>query len=173
MKTALWTALCCLAVLPSLARAQQAAPPTARAELKDAQAQKVGDVMLEQTPTGLLLRAELSNLTPGAHAFHVHALGKCEPPQFTSAGGHFNPLGQKHGIKNPEGRHLGDLPNIHVGADGKARFELLMGGISLRGENLFDADGSALVVHAAADDYMTDPAGNAGARVACGVVMKQ
>jgi Cu-Zn family superoxide dismutase len=102
----------------------------------------------------------------------VHETGKCEPP-FKTAGGHFNPSGKKHGMKNPAGMHGGDMPNINVGADGKAKFQVLNDQISLKaGEknSVLDADGSALVVHATSDDYSTDPAGNAGDRIACGVI---
>jgi Cu-Zn family superoxide dismutase len=112
-------------------------------------------------------------LTPGLHAVHVHAVGKCEGPAFASAGGHFNPAQKKHGFKSPDGPHAGDLPNMLVAKDGSGRFEALTDAITLRPgpTSVFDSDGSAIVVHAASDDDMTDPAGNSGDRVACGVIV--
>jgi Cu-Zn family superoxide dismutase len=99
-------------------------------------------------------------------------VGKCEGPAFTSAGGHFNPLGKKHGHKNAEGAHAGDMPNMLVAKDGSGRFEVLTDGFTLSAGplSLFDADGSAVVIHAGVDDYATDPTGNAGDRAACGIV---
>jgi Cu-Zn family superoxide dismutase len=146
---------------------------TATAELKDGKGQKVGDALLEQTPHGVLITLDLSRLPPGTHAFHIHETGKCEPP-FKTAGGHFNPTGRKHGIKSEAGEHSGDLPNLTVGEDGRAKVQFVAADVTLRmGEknSLFDADGSALVIHAGVDDHKTDPAGAAGDRIACGVVM--
>jgi Cu-Zn family superoxide dismutase len=119
----------------------------------------------------VVIKATLTGLPPGDHAFHVHEVGKCDPP-FESAGGHFNPTGKKHGRDNPQGAHAGDLPNIQVMDGRPARIEVVARDISLDGGpgNLFDADGSALIVHAKADDHKSDPAGNAGARIACGVI---
>jgi Cu-Zn family superoxide dismutase len=116
---------------------------------------------------------DVKGLTPGLHAVHVHAVGKCEGPAFTTAGGHFNPTQKKHGFKSPEGAHAGDLPNMLVAKDGAGRFEALDDAITLKAgpASVFDADGSALVIHAGADDYVTDPAGNSGDRVACGVIV--
>jgi Cu-Zn family superoxide dismutase len=147
----------------------------ATAELKNAKGEKVGEATFEQTPHGVLVTAEITNLPAGMHAFHIHETGKCEPP-FKTAGGHFNPAGKKHGVKSAEGCHGGDLPNISVGADGKAKVQFVAGDVTLKaGEknSLLDADGSALVLHAGADDYKSDPAGNAGDRIACGVVTKK
>ena len=115
----------------------------------------------------------LTAAQPGVHAFHIHAVGKCEPPDFKSAGPHFNPDQTRHGIMSPEGPHAGDLPNIHVPADGKLEVEFLNPVVTLSQESaLLDEDGSAIVIHAGADDYKTDPAGNAGDRIACGVIAK-
>jgi Cu-Zn family superoxide dismutase len=143
---------------------------TARAELKDQKGQTVGQVTLTETPHGVLVTGTLSNLPPGDHAIHIHEAGKCEAP-FTTAGGHLNPDKKKHGVLVAEGKHEGDLPNLHVAADGKVQFDHFAHGLNMK--DLQDADGAAVVVHASADDYKTDPAGNAGDRIACGAVMKQ
>ena len=143
----------------------------ASAVLKDASGKEVGNVTLTATPSGVLMSLDLTAVPAGEHAFHVHAVGKCEGPDFKSAGPHFNPDETKHGLMNPEGPHAGDMPNLHVPADGKLQIEVLNPTVTLSAESaLLDADGSAVIVHAVADDYKTDPAGNAGDRIACGVV---
>ena len=160
-------------LLVTVAAAQAQSPAqTAKAELKDAAGKDVGQVQLVQTPNGVLLKLALKGIPAGEHAFHVHAVGKCEPP-FTSAGGHFNPAGHKHGMEAAEGQHAGDMPNLHVPASGELVVEIANPMISLvKGQpnSVFDADGSAIVIHAKADDYKSDPAGNAGDRIACGVI---
>ena len=147
----------------------------ARAELKDKDGKVVAMAMLSERPGGVLVRVEAKGLTPGLHGVHVHAVGKCDGPAFTSAGGHFNPANKKHGLKSADGPHAGDLPNMLVAKDGAGRFEALTDAITLRAGTLsvFDADGSAIVVHAAADDNITDPAGNSGDSVACGIIVAQ
>ena len=143
----------------------------ASAVLNDKDGKKVGKVELTDTPSGVLMRLTLDGIPPGDHAIHVHAVGKCEPPDFKSAGPHFNPDETKHGLTNAEGPHAGDLPNLHVPDSGMLTVEVPNEMVTLDAEPaLLDKDGSALVVHAAADDYQTDPAGNAGDRIACGVV---
>ena len=144
-----------------------------RAHLQDAQGRDVGSVTFEQTPNGVLVRADLHDLPAGTHGFHIHSVGVCVP-DFTSAGGHFNPFNRKHGIRNEEGPHAGDLPNLEVGSDGVAKAEFLAVQATLTegAPRLLDADGAAVVVHAGADDYRSDPAGNAGARIACGVITR-
>jgi Cu-Zn family superoxide dismutase len=143
----------------------------ASAVLKDPQGNEVGKATLAATPSGTLLTLELTAAPPGAHGFHIHAVGKCEPPDFASAGGHFNPDETKHGLLNPEGPHAGDMPNIHVPEGGKLTVEVLNPLVTLSKESaLLDEDGSALVLHADPDDYKTDPAGHAGGRIACGVI---
>jgi Cu-Zn family superoxide dismutase len=147
---------------------------TAKASLKDASGKDVGQVQLVQTPHGVLLKLAVKGLPPGEHAFHVHAVGKCEPP-FTSAGPHFNPAGKKHGMEAADGPHAGDMPNLHIPAGGELVVEIANPMISLvKGQptSVFDADGSTIIIHAGADDYKTDPAGNAGDRIACGVIVE-
>lgn len=168
----------CLAVLAILACgfAQQAVakPLKAKAVLRNAEGKKVGSATLTEVKEGVRIALEVSKLPPGVHAFHVHAVGKCEPPEFKSAGAHFNPYGKKHGAKNPEGKHAGDLPNLTVGPDGKGRARVVVEQVTLgpgKG-SLFQTDGTSLVIHADPDDEMTDPAGNAGARIGCGVIVK-
>lgn len=143
----------------------------AKSVLFSSDGKKVGIVTFTETPYGVLIIAEITNLLPGTHAFHIHEQGKCEPP-FKSAGGHFNPYGKEHGILNSKGFHAGDLPNIHVGQNGKLTFEIVAHEVTLgKGENsLNDDNGSAIVIHEGADDYTSDPAGNAGTRIACGVI---
>ena len=153
----------------------QSPPATAKATLVNNQGQKVGEATLTQTPEGVKIVMQVENLPPGEHAFHIHAKGVCATPDFASAGGHFNPSEKHHGLKNPAGPHAGDLPNITVGPDGKGNVEVVAKLVTLKeGEknSLLQAGGTSLVIHAGADDYVSDPAGNAGARIACGVITK-
>jgi superoxide dismutase, Cu-Zn family len=149
----------------------EALAQAAEAELLDAEGASIGTVTLTEMARGVHISAEASGLPAGVHAFHIHAVGICEPP-FTSAGGHFNPTEEQHGWNNPQGYHAGDLPNVHVGEDGGLAIEYLTDAVTLgEGEtSLFDADGSALVLHQGTDDYQTDPTGNAGDRIACAVI---
>jgi len=153
----------------------QAAHPTATAELHNAKGEKVGNATLNQADEGVKISLTGTNLPPGTHALHIHGVGKCDPPDFKTAGPHFNPYNKKHGTKNPDGAHVGDLPNVTVGADGTASTVVVAKNVTLgEGTNsLFHPEGTALVIHAAPDDDMTDPAGNAGARIACGVITAQ
>jgi Cu-Zn family superoxide dismutase len=145
---------------------------TAKAALQSADGKEAGSVTLTQTPSGVLLSLTVKGLPPGEHAFHVHAVGKCEAP-FTSAGGHFNPGNKKHGLLAAEGAHAGDMPNLHIPASGDLTIEVHNPMITLEKDkpnSLFDADGSAVIIHAGKDDYKSDPTGEAGGRIACGVV---
>jgi len=160
-----------LALIASVAVPQWAvAAKLAHAQIMDADGQQVGKVMLHRTPHGTLLHAKLHGMPEGAHAFHVHSIGKCEAP-FKSAGGHFNPHGHKHGLVSADGMHAGDMPNIHVPASGSLEVEILNTGLVLD-KSLFDEDGASIVIHAGPDDYQSDPAGAAGPRIACGVIHK-
>lgn len=161
-----------IAILLTAALAAQS-PEQAKAELKDASGKSIGTAVLTDTPHGVLVRLNLTAAPAGIHAFHIHTTGKCEAP-FTSAGGHFNPAMKQHGIENMNGMHAGDLPNFTVPTGGMLQLDLLAEGVTLKAgaNSLLDADGSALVLHATGDDYRTDPAGNAGDRIACGVVSR-
>jgi Cu-Zn family superoxide dismutase len=128
-----------------------------------------------QTPAGISFRIVASGLPPGVHGIHVHAVGRCDPPDFTTAGAHWNPAERKHGFENPQGHHAGDLPNVTVGANGVLHTSVLLPNAMLAGPAgaaaaLTDADGAALVIHAGPDDYRTDPSGNSGGRIACAVI---
>lgn len=144
----------------------------AAAPLRDAEGKVLGVALFVQEPQGVRISVTVKGLSPGEHGIHIHAVGKCEPPDFLSAGPHFNPTNKKHGLNNPEGPHAGDLPNLVVGEDGSAVYEHVTDRVTLTlGElSLFDEDGSSLVIHANPDDQITDPAGNSGARVLCGVI---
>ena len=150
---------------------QPASPASVVTSLKDRQGRTVGTVTVAETPHGLLVRGTVEGLPPGPHGIHFHETGKCEPP-FASAGGHFNPAQKTHGVLSPGGPHAGDLPNLMVPASGKLDFETFAPGLSLStGPGaVLDADGTAIVVHAKADDHKSQPAGDSGDRIACGVL---
>jgi superoxide dismutase, Cu-Zn family len=153
--------------------AAPASAQTAKAALKSTDGKDVGTVELAQTPAGILLKVSVKGLPAGEHAFHVHAVGKCEPP-FDTAGGHFNPGSKKHGLLASDGPHAGDMPNFHIPQSGELVVEVLNVAITLergKAHSVFGPNGTAIVIHAGVDDYKTDPAGNAGRRIACGVIM--
>ena len=144
-------------------------------QLKDAQGKDVGTATFTPAKDGVKVHVQVTHLPPGKHGIHIHAVGRCEAPEFKSAGGHFNPSGKKHGLHNPEGAHAGDMPNLPVAKNGSAKATFTAKGATL-GEgagSLLGADGTALVIHADPDDEKTDPAGNSGARIACGVIEKE
>jgi Cu-Zn family superoxide dismutase len=153
---------------------RQAAEKKARAEIRNAKGEKIGEAILEKAKEGVKIKLHVSSLPPGEHALHIHAVAKCDPPDFKTAGPHFNPESKKHGTKNAEGPHAGDLPNFVVAEDGHARVSITATRVTLgKGrDSVFHPDGTSLVVHEKPDDYATDPAGNAGARIACGVIQK-
>ena len=130
--------------------------------------QSIGTIRAWQTAGGVSFHIAASGLPHGLHGLHVHAVGRCDPPDFASAGPHWNPAGRKHGMNNPAGPHSGDLPNVEVAANGVLSATVTVPGASM--ESLLDADGASLVLHANADDYVTDPSGNSGARIACAVI---
>ncbi|MDO7834946.1 superoxide dismutase family protein [Sphingobium sp. HBC34] len=152
--------------------ADTAPAPTASAKLAAGDGAARGMATVTQASDGLHVLVKAQGLTPGIHAVHIHTTGQCAGPDFASAGGHWNPTGHKHGTANPAGPHMGDMPNMTVGPDGSGAIEYHVPGSMIRegATPLLDTDGAAIVVHAQADDNMTDPAGNAGGRIACGVL---
>ncbi len=142
--------------------------PHASAVLYDAGGREVARAQLSQGSTGIRIVIQGSGLKPGTAGVHLHTVGRCDAPDFASAGPHWNPTGRQHGRYNPVGMHLGDLQNLKIGADGRTRLSTTAYRASLG--DLLDTDGAAVVIHADADDYRTDPSGKSGARVACGVI---
>lgn len=145
-------------------------PADATAEVRDASGRVVATANARDH-AGLTVRIDATGLRSGTYAVHLHAVGRCDPPDFATAGPHWNPTANQHGRLNPLGPHFGDLPNIEIGADGRGNVVFVLpSGSVRRGEHkLLDSDGAALVIHANADDYRTDPTGNSGGRIACGV----
>lgn len=137
------------------------------AMLRTADGADVGRATATEVGGGLRVTVDVTGMPAGTHGVHVHTVGKCDAPDFASAGGHWNPTSTKHGSMNPQGPHTGDLPNLIVGANGRGTIGMVLPGATMAG--LLDTDGSAFVVHANPDDLMTDPSGNSGGRVACGV----
>jgi superoxide dismutase, Cu-Zn family len=150
------------------------AQSSAHADIVNGTGEKIGTATFAPSSDGVQISVDVSQLPPGTHGIHIHAVGKCEGPDFKTAGGHFNPAGKKHGKDSPDGPHNGDLLNIIAGSDGRAKASLLDANVTLgSGPNsLFSPGGTAIVIHAGPDDYKTDPAGNSGARIACGVIEK-
>jgi Cu-Zn family superoxide dismutase len=172
----LWTALAvCVTWLPMSAAGQAApdGPPPVRATyaLIDSAGERVGQVTAIQDPSGVSLQVLAAPLSPGLHGMHLHATGACEPPDFATAGPHYDPAGRRHGRENPDGPHLGDLPNLLVQPDGGGRAQVRIDGVTLTpGARSIGVPGTSLVLHAMPDDGRTDPAGNAGLRIACAVL---
>lgn len=140
----------------------------ATAQLTDTTGRPVGRATVREVAGGLRVTIDARGLPAGTHGAHLHTVGACTPPDFTSAGPHWNPAGTKHGSMNPQGPHGGDLPNLLIGKDGRGTLGVVLAGATMDG--LLDADGASMVIHAAPDDLATDPSGNSGARVACGVL---
>lgn len=169
-----WSAATALLLLAGCATLSQ--PPARQlglATLLTAQGTPAGWGVIVATGPTAAVRVSLGGLPAGQHGLHLHAAGRCDAPDFASAGPHLNPASREHGRSNPAGSHLGDLPNVEVGVDGRGELTVVLPGN--RGElldALFDRDGTAVVVHAERDDDRTDPAGNSGARIACGVLRR-
>ncbi|MFO0752617.1 MAG: superoxide dismutase family protein [Thermodesulfovibrionales bacterium] len=165
------------ALLLSGSLAHGESPLRATAEMYNTRGEKIGTAFFTEAPEGqegVKIYLKLARLPKGPHGLHIHQAGACEPPDFKSAGGHFNPDGKKHGMKNPEGMHAGDLPNLVVGEEENVAFTVTTKSVTLKdGKNsLFQPGGTSLVIHAGPDDETTDPAGNSGPRIACGVIAR-
>lgn len=177
MTRTILTSLLALGLLVGASSAGAQEARTAHAQLRAPDGTRVGEVTLRETPAyGVLLDIRFSDLAPGVHAFHIHETGQCEAPSFTSAGGHYAPRGNAHGALRVEGKHAGDLLNLQVPPSGGIQTQRLAQHVTLLEDahnTLFDADGSAIVVHQGADDYQSQPSGDAGSRVACGVIERR
>lgn len=168
------TAAACLPLLSSSdgnAAAMQAVRTSAKATLIDTSGKKIGTIALKQAGQDLVLKFKAKSIASGWHGVHLHTIGSCTAPDFKDAGGHWNPFGQHHGQPGAETAHRGDLPMILANAQNRVETKLTLKGVTLSGEHgLIDTDGAAIVIHAGQDDYQSDPAGNSGARIACGFI---
>jgi Cu-Zn family superoxide dismutase len=179
LATGAWTAACWVLAAAALAGGCAGGRPTdepsrvAWVELKTASGESVGSAVLEEDGGRVRIVVQARGLVPGRHGIHVHAVGRCEPPTFESAGAHFNPLGKPHGLANPEGPHAGDLPDLEADASGLTEYVAVTDRLTLGTgpTSILDGDGSALVIHARADDQRTDPSGNSGERLLCGPIV--
>lgn len=148
---------------------------TATAGIVNAKGERVGEALLKEDECGVLIKIKLKNMTPGTHAIHLHERGDFTPPDFKSAGGHFNPRSKEHGLRNPKGHHAGDLPNIEIKKDGTYTGEILARGVTLKegkANSLLGGKGTSIIIHDKADDNVSDPAGKAGDRIAGGIIKK-
>jgi Cu-Zn family superoxide dismutase len=165
---------CALLLIVAAAWAKGDKTPSKTVTLQNGQGKNVGTALLQQSAAGVAIKLNVHDLTPGDHGIHIHQVAKCEGPDFKSAGPHFNPDGKKHGLENPDGPHAGDIPNFIADANGKSKATVIAKGVTLSdgANSVFANGGTALVIHAKADDGKTDPSGNSGDRIACGVITK-
>lgn len=159
------------ATVPAPAPTEDMPPVTATTTLKTADGADAGTVTATERSDGIAIAVSATRMTPGEHGLHVHTTGKCEGPKFESAGGHWNPSAAQHGLSNPQGQHKGDMPNLTVASDGTGKLDYVMRDAQI--SEMLDADGAALIIHAKLDDQMTDPSGNSGDRMACGVFVRE
>lgn len=152
-------------------QADRARADGAGAVLRDAQGEEKAQASAVQVGDGVRISLKASGMAAGTYGIHVHAIGRCEAPDFRSAGAHWNPTSRQHGKDNPQGMHMGDLPNLVVGADGRGSVDYVIAAASLKSgaTSMLDPDGASVMIHSTADDYVTDPSGNSGGRIACGV----
>lgn len=171
MKLLLLGSLMVFALSSAVAKDKSSAKPVT-VNLQDGQGKNVGTAALSKAPHGVKISLNVHDLPAGQHGIHVHQNAKCEGPDFKSSGGHFNPDGKKHGLESPDGPHAGDIPNFTVDAKGKAKTSVVAPNVTLADDphSVFSGGGTSLMVHAKADDYKTDPSGNSGDRIACGVI---
>lgn len=160
--------------LPVAVASAQSASTSAHADIVNERGVKIGTAQFAPSALGIRVAVKVSHLTPGEHGIHIHNVGKCEPPAFTSAGGHFNPTGAHHGVNNTQSPrpHLGDMPNLTADKKGNAKANFVLTGVTLAdgSDSLFHQGGTAIVIHAKPDDLASDPSGNSGDRIACGVI---
>jgi superoxide dismutase, Cu-Zn family len=173
VKVLFLTSMAAFAVSPAYAQGKKKPKPVV-VKLQDGQGKSVGTATLSQAASGVSIKLNVHDLSPGEHGIHVHQTAKCDGPDFKSAGAHFNPDGKKHGLQNPEGPHAGDIPNFTVDSKGRSKATVVAPNVTLDDgtHSVFTGGGSALVIHAKADDGKTDPSGNSGDRIACGIITK-
>lgn len=171
MKTKL---LCTMPLLAVIACCAVGMGEDVTVRLTTSQGQDAGRAIIKSASHGVIVQLKAKNLPAGEHGVHFHQNAKCDPPDFKTAGPHFNPNGKKHGLENPEGHHAGDMKNLIVAANGTARTTIVNSDVDLDANrnSLFSNGGTSLVIHAKPDDMKTDPTGNSGDRIACGVITK-
>lgn len=174
-----WLIICILLLVTGCNQQTELIPVSAVIEnslatkVVDSTGKEIGNAELTETATGVRIRLLLQGLSPGEKAIHIHEVGRCDKPDFKTAGSHFNPTNKQHGFKDPKGYHAGDLPNLKVNKQGEIDLEITSPSVTLtkgKPNSLLDKDGSALIIHEKADDYITDPSGNSGDRIACAVI---